>query len=55
MNPVTIVCFACSLMSYWAGLFLDDDKEALVPGVNMMMEIALKLNKKKAKRTQYLL
>ena len=55
-NPITIVCFACSLMCYWAGLFLETDKEALVRGVNLMMEIALKLlNKKSTKRKQQLL
>jgi hypothetical protein len=29
-----IVCFAFSLMCYWAGLFLENDKEALVRGIN---------------------
>jgi hypothetical protein len=43
-------------MCYWAGLFLETDREALVRGVNLMMEIAVKLlNKKSAKRKQQLL
>jgi len=55
-NPISIVCLACSLMCYWAGLFLEVDKEALVRGVNLMMEIAVKLlNKKSVKRKPPLL
>jgi hypothetical protein len=55
-NPITINCYACSLMSYWAGLFLEDDKEALIAGVNTMMEIAVKLlDKKKSKKRLHLM
>jgi hypothetical protein len=55
-NPITIICYACSLMSYWAGLFLEDDKEALIAGVNTMMEIAVKLlDKKKSKKRLHLM
>jgi hypothetical protein len=55
-NPVTIVCYACVLMGYWAGLFLGADREALEAGVNTMLEIAVKLtSKKKAKQSQVLL
>lgn len=46
-NPITIICYASSLMCYWAGLFLEDDKEALVAGVNKMLAIAVKLLCKK--------
>jgi hypothetical protein len=43
-------------MSYWAGLFLEDDKEALIAGVNTMMEIAVKLlDKKKSKKRLHLM
>ena len=38
------------------GRFLENDKEALVAGVNTMLEIAVKLmSKKTAKKGQYLL
>ena len=48
-NPVT---FAHELL----GRFLENDKEALVAGVNTMLEIAVKLmSKKTAKKGQYLL
>lgn len=41
---------ACSLMCYWAGLFLEVDKDTLVAGANTMLAIALKLlNKNQAK------
>ena len=36
-------------MSYWAGLYLNDDKEALVAGVNTMLKIAMQLTKKQQK------
>lgn len=43
-------------MSYWAGLFLEDDKEALIAAANTMLKIAMKLLDKKAMRkNQYLL
>ena len=43
-------------MSYWASLFLENDKEALVAGVNTMLQIAVKLlGKKTAKDGQHLL
>lgn len=28
-NPASIICFACPLMKYWVGLFLEMDREAL--------------------------
>lgn len=55
-NPITIICYACSIMSYWAGLFLEDDKEALIAASNTMLKIAMKLLDKKAMRkNQHLL
>jgi hypothetical protein len=37
-------------MCYWAGLFLEVDKDTLVAGANTMLAIALKLlNKNQAK------
>ena len=42
-NPIEIVCYACSLMRYWAGLYAKGDKERLVEGVNVMLKIAMKL------------
>ena len=46
-DPASIVCYACVLMSYWAGLYPDVDKEALEAGINTMLQIAMKLVKKK--------
>lgn len=46
-SPITIICYACSLMGYWAGLLCDDDKDELVAGVNSMLKIALRLVGKK--------
>lgn len=46
-DPASIVCYACTLMSYWAGLFADDDKVALEAGINVLLQIALKLTKKR--------
>ena len=55
-NPATIVCYACSLMSYWACLLMEANRDALVAGVNTMLAIAVKLmTKKKAKQGQLLL
>jgi hypothetical protein len=55
-SPATIVCYACSLMSYWAGLLMVANRDALVAGVNTMLAIAVKLmTKKKAKQGQLLL
>jgi hypothetical protein len=48
-EPASIVCYACVRMSSWAGLYLDDDKEAMLDGVNTMMKIAMKLVNKKQK------
>ena len=46
-DPGSIVCRACMLMSYWAGLFAKEEKKAL-EGVNTMLQIVVKLlNKKK--------
>lgn len=28
-NLASIVCYACALMGYWVGLFLEADREAL--------------------------
>jgi hypothetical protein len=48
-NPISIICHACALISYWTCLFLEEDKEMLVAGANMMLQIALKLLNKKQK------
>jgi len=48
-DPVSIICYACALMGYWAGLFAESDKEALIAGVTTMLEIATKLLNKKRK------
>jgi len=48
-SPISIICYACSLMEYWAGLFLDDDKDQLVTGANTMLKIVLQLMGEEAK------
>ena len=56
LNPVSIVCHACALMSYWAGLYAGMDREALEEGINTMLRIATGLlNKKQRKGDQHLL
>jgi len=42
-NPAEIICYACALMTYWAGLFPEMDKETLQAGVTTMLQIATKL------------
>lgn len=51
-DPASIIYFAYSLMGYWVGLFVEQDKEALisVEGVNTMMAISVKLVAKKKKQ-----
>jgi hypothetical protein len=46
-NPATIVCYACVLMGYWAGLFLGVDKEALEAGVKQTLAVAMSLTTQK--------
>jgi len=48
-DPTSIVCYACMLMGYWAGLYMGVDKEELVEGINTMLKIAAKLVSKKKK------
>jgi hypothetical protein len=38
-------------MSYWVGLYLDNDKAALEAGINTMLQIALKATKKRKQRS----
>jgi len=37
------VCYTCSLISYWAGIFDDSNKKELVAGAETMLKIALQL------------
>ena len=56
LNPISIVCHACTIMSYWAGLYAGMDREALEEGINTMLRIATGLlNKKQRKGDQHLL
>jgi hypothetical protein len=56
-DPISIVvCYAYALIEFWAGLFAEGDKEALVAGANTMLAIALKiLSKRKRAGDQKLL
>lgn len=49
LNPLSIICYACALMNYWAGLFLGVDNETLQASVEDMLQIATKLLNKKQK------
>jgi hypothetical protein len=42
-NPIEIVCHACALIKFWAGLQKEVDKEALIQGVETMFKIAAQL------------
>lgn len=53
-DPVSIICYACALIGYWAGLFDEIDKEALIAGANTMLEIATRLLDKKRKKDEKL-
>jgi hypothetical protein len=35
-NSIEILCPACALMRFWAGLYADGAKEALIEGINIM-------------------
>lgn len=43
MKPIEILCHACALMRFWAGLYAEEDEEMLVEGANAMLMIAVKL------------
>ena len=40
-------------MEYWAGLFLDEDKDQLIAGANTMLEIAMQLVSKEVKAQKH--
>lgn len=50
-NPVEIVCHACALIHFWAGLFAGEDKDVMIDGVNAMLKIAVKLLAKQSHKT----
>jgi len=52
-SPIHVICYACSLMEYWAGLFLDEDKDQLIAGANTMLEIAMQLVSKEVKAQKH--
>jgi hypothetical protein len=41
-NSIPIICHACALMNYWAGLYSEVDKKILEAGVNSMMQITMR-------------
>lgn len=53
-DPATILCYACALIQYWAGLSSKDDKEQLKAGVETMLRIAIQLLSRKSKMDGYL-
>jgi hypothetical protein len=55
LNPISIICHACALMSYWAGLYEGMDKEALEEGVTTMLRIATDLLNKRSRKEGCLL
>lgn len=48
-DPVSILCHACALIKYWAGLYGEGDKDLLVAGVETMLKIAIQLLGKKTR------
>jgi hypothetical protein len=40
-------------MEYWAGLFLEEDKEQLIAGANTMLKIAMQLVSKEVKAQKH--
>ena len=44
-NSIEIICHACALMKFWAGLQKKDDKEALIKGVTMFKIVVQLLSK----------
>jgi len=55
LNPISIICHACALMSYWAGLYEGMDKEAREDGVTTMLRIATDLLNKRSRKEGCLL
>ena len=55
LNPISIICHACALMSYWAGLYEGMDKEALEEGATTMLRIATDLLNKRPRKESCLL
>lgn len=51
-NPLDIIYHACALMTYWAGLYGEPDREQLVEGINTMLKIAEKILKRKRGDTE---
>lgn len=42
-DPLEIICHACALVKYWAGLFPSIDKEKLEEGAATMLRLAKEL------------
>ena len=53
-SPIHVICYACSLMEYWAGLFLEEDKEQLIAGANTMLKIAMQLVSREVRDQKHL-
>lgn len=51
-SPLDIIYHACALMTYWAGLYGEMDREQLVEGINTMLKIAEKILKRKRGDTE---
>lgn len=39
-SPLEIICHACALMKFWAGLFAELEQEQLVEGANTLLRVA---------------
>lgn len=50
-NPIDIVCHACALIKFWAGLQKEVDKETLIQAADTMLKIAVQLLTKKRQAT----
>ena len=50
-NSIEIICYACTLMRYWTGLYAEVDREMLINGVNTMLRVATEILTSKRKNT----
>jgi len=48
-NSIEIICYACALMCYWAGLYVEVDREMLINCVNTMLGVATEILTSKRK------
>jgi hypothetical protein len=40
-SPIELICFAVVFMKYWAGLSMQEDRDAIRQGANTLLEVAM--------------